>query len=33
MKCFYLFLRDRKNTSRGGVERDGDTESEAGFRL
>ena len=29
----YLFLRERKNMSRGGGEREGDTESEAGSRL
>ena len=27
------FLRDREIASRGGAEREGDTESEAGFRL
>ena len=29
----YLFLRERQGTSRGGAEREGDTESEAGFGL
>ena len=29
----YLFLRERQSTSRGGAEREGDTESEAGSRL
>ena len=31
----YLFLRetDRQSISRGGAEREGDTESEAGSRL
>ena len=31
----YLFLRDRerKSTSRGGAEREGDTEAKAGSRL
>ena len=29
----YLFLREREHTSRGGAEREGDTESEAGSRL
>ena len=29
----YLFLRQRQSTSRGGAEREGDTESEAGSRL
>ena len=36
-KFFYVYSflkdRERQNTSRGGVEREGDTESEAGFRL
>ena len=31
LKC--LFLRERERTSRGGAEREGDTESEAGSRL
>ena len=32
---FYSFLRDRErqSVSRGGAEREGDTESEAGSRL
>ena len=30
---FYLFLRERQSTSRGGAERGGDKESEAGSRL
>ena len=29
----YLFLRERDGVSRGGAEKEGDTESEAGFRL
>ena len=29
----YLFLRERQSVSRGGAEREGDTESEAGPRL
>ena len=29
----YLLLRERQSTSRGGAEREGDTESEAGSRL
>ena len=29
----YLFLRERQSVSRGGAEREGDTESEAGSRL
>ena len=29
----YLFLRQRQSVSRGGAEREGDTESEAGSRL
>ena len=29
----YLFLRGRDSVSRGGAEREGDTESEAGSRL
>ena len=29
----YLFLNERQSTSRGGVEREGDTDSEAGSRL
>ena len=29
----YLFLRERQRASRGGVEREGDTGSEAGPRL
>ena len=29
----YLFLRERQSTSRGGAEREGDTESEAGSSL
>ena len=29
----YLFLRERESVSRGGTEREGDTESEAGSRL
>ena len=29
----YLFLRERKNTSRAGAEREGDTEFKAGSRL
>ena len=35
LNIFYLFLRDRKKltASRGGAEREGDVESEAGFRL
>ena len=32
-KCFYLFLRQRQSMSRGGAEREGDTESETGSRL
>ena len=32
-KMFYLFLRQRHSMSRGGAEREGDTESEAGSRL
>ena len=33
--CIYLFLRDRvrQSTSRGGAEREGDTDSKAGSRL
>ena len=33
-KFFNVYLRetDRQNVSRGGAEREGDTESEAGFR-
>ena len=30
---FYLFMRERQRVSRGGAEREGDTESEAGSRL
>ena len=30
---FYLFLRESESMSRGGAEREGDTESEAGSRL
>ena len=30
---FYSFLRERESMSRGGAEREGDTESEAGTRL
>ena len=30
--CVY-FLRERQNASRGGVEGEGDTEAEAGYRL
>ena len=30
---FCLFLRERQSTSRGGAEKEGDTESEAGSRL
>ena len=30
---FHLFLRERQSVSRGGAEREGDTESEAGSRL
>ena len=29
----YLFLRERQSVSRGGAEREGDTESAAGSRL
>ena len=29
----YLFLRERERVHRGGAEREGDTESEAGSRL
>ena len=29
----YLFLRERQSMSRGGAEREGDTESQAGSRL
>ena len=29
----YLFWGERKSVSRGGTEREGDTESESGFRL
>ena len=29
----YLFLRQRKSMNRGGSEKEGDTESEIGFRL
>ena len=29
----YLFLRERDSASREGTEREGDTESETGFRL
>ena len=29
----YSFFKDRESTSRGGAEREGDTESEAGSRL
>ena len=29
----YLFLRDRQSISRGGAEKEGDTESEAASRL
>ena len=29
----YLFLREREHVSRGGAEREGDTEFEAGSRL
>ena len=29
----YLFLRERQSVSRGGAEREGDTESEAGSKL
>ena len=29
----YLFLRDRDSVNRGGAEKEGDTESEAGSRL
>ena len=34
-KCLFIFERerDRQTMSRGGAERDGDTESEAGIRL
>ena len=33
--CFnvYLFLKERQSVNRGGSEREGDTESEAGSRL
>ena len=31
--CLFIFERQRQSTSRGGVEREGDTESKAGFRL
>ena len=30
---FYLFLRKRQSVSRGGADREGDTDSEAGSRL
>ena len=33
MFVFVLFLRERERTSRGGAEREGDTESEAGSGL
>ena len=29
----YLFLRERERESRGGADREGDTESETGSRL
>ena len=29
----YLFLKERQSVSGGGAEKEGDTESEAGFRL
>ena len=29
----YLFLKERQSSSRGGAEREGDTESQAGSRL
>ena len=29
----FIFLRERQSTGRGGGEVEGDTESEAGFRL
>ena len=29
----YLFLRQRESMNRGGLEKEGDTESETGFRL
>ena len=34
LRCIYLFLRERVgDVTRGGAEREGDTESEAGSRL
>ena len=33
IKCLYLFLREIGSTSRGGAEREGDTELKAGSRL
>ena len=37
LKCFYLLLRERQrqrlSVSEGVAEREGDTESEAGYRL
>ena len=32
-QCLFLFERHRQSTSRGGAEREGDTESEAGSGL
>ena len=31
--CLFIFERERQSVSRGGAEREGDTESEAGSRL
>ena len=31
-KCLFIFERDRDKVSRGGAEREGDTESKAGCR-
>ena len=33
LKCLFLTERERQSMSRGGAEREGDTESEAGSRL
>ena len=33
LECLFIFDRERQSLSRGGAEREGDTESEAGSRL
>ena len=32
-QCLFIFERERQSVSKGGAEREGDTESEAGSRL